>query len=130
MLFRSQRAGEYLRRYDEARRYAEETPLGATTLNAPVAQRRIALAKAPLFFVALEDAGGPAPVRSGLAHVVSLLRGKEVDYNDVRSALEQSTGKKLGELFRVWLNRKGIPDDFRQRYQPAAVAEQALNEMP
>lgn len=123
---RRQRVSEYLRRYDEARKYAAETPLGITTLNDPAAQRRIALAKAPLFFVALEDACGSAPMRSGLAHLVSLMRGQEVDYNDLRAALEQSTSKKLGELFRVWLNRKGIPDDFRNRYQPGATAEEAL----
>jgi hypothetical protein len=123
---RRQRVIEYVRRYDEARKYATETPLGITTLHDPVAQRRIALAKAPLFFVALEDACGAAPVRSGLAHLVSLLRGQEVDYNDLRAALEQSTGKKLGELFRVWLNHKGIPGDFRNRYQPGASAEEAL----
>jgi hypothetical protein len=123
---RRRRAIEYLRRYDEARNFAAETPLGVTTLHDPIAQRRIALAKAPLFFVALEDACGPAPVRSGLAHLVSLMRGQEVDYNDLRAALEQATGRKLGEMFRVWLNRKGIPEDFRNRYQPGAAAEEAL----
>lgn len=121
---RRRRVVEYLRRYDEARHDAAETPLGITRLSDPIAQRRIALAKAPLFFVALEDACGAAPVRSGLAHLVSLLRGQEVDYNDLRAALEQSTGRRLGELFRVWLNRKGIPDDFRNRYQPAPAAEE------
>jgi aminopeptidase N len=89
----------------------------------PLAQRRIALAKAALFYVALEDTCGEAPMRSGLAHLVSLLRGQEVDYNDLRAALEQSTDRKLGELFRVWLNRKGIPDDFRNRYQPPGGEE-------
>jgi len=123
---RHRRASEYLRRYDEALQHAEETPLGITTLSSPAPQRRIALAKAPLFYVALEDACGPERVRAGLANLVALLRGKEVDYNDLRAELEQSTGKQLGELFRVWLNRKGIPEDVRSRYQPAA-AEQAWN---
>jgi hypothetical protein len=124
---RRQRAAEYLRRYDDALQHAEETPLGITTLSSPPLQRRIALAKAPLFFVALEDACGEAPVRKGLANLVALLRGKEVDYNDVRAELEQSTGKNLGETFRIWLNRNGIPEDFRRRYQSAAAAEEALN---
>lgn len=123
---RRQRVVEYLRRYDEARKNEKETPLGLTTLNDPPAQRRIALAKAPLFYVALEDACGAAPVRRGLAHLVSLMRGQEVGYDDLRVALEQSTGQMLGEQFRVWLNRKGIPDDFRNRYQTSAAAQVAL----
>jgi hypothetical protein len=123
---RRQRVTEYLRRYDEAKEHATETPLSVTTMHDPVAQRRIALAKAPLFFVALEDECGAAPVRMGLRDLVSLLRGQEVDYNDLRSELEQSTGKNLGELFRTWLNRKGIPDDFRNRYQSSSPAAQAL----
>jgi hypothetical protein len=113
----------YLRAYDEAAKQGAETPLGMVRMGDPLAQRRIALAKAALFYVALEDTCGEAPMRSGLAHLVSLLRGQEVDYNDLRAALEQSTDRKLGELFRVWLNRKGIPDDFRNRYQPPGGEE-------
>lgn len=113
----------YLREYDEAAKVGTETPLGMVRMSDPVERRRIALAKAALFYVALEDACGEVPMRSGLAHLVSLLRGQEVDYNDLRAALEQATGKKLGELFRAWLNRKGIPEDFRARYQPAAAEE-------
>jgi aminopeptidase N len=45
-----------------------------------------------------------------------LLRGSEVGYDDLRAALEQSTGKNLAETFRIWLNEKGIPADFRDRY--------------
>ena len=30
-------------------------------------------------------------------------------------------------MFRLWLNEKGIPEDFRQRYQGAAVGEVAQN---
>ena len=82
----------------------------------PFEQRRIAAAKAALFFIALEDAYGAAPVRSGLAQVVALLRGKEVGFNDLRAALEQTTGKNLAEPFRVWLYRTGMPQEFRDRY--------------
>lgn len=114
---------QYLQAYDEAAKAGTETPLGIVRMGDPAAQRRIALAKAALFYIALEDACGEVAMRGGLAHLVSLLRGKEVDYNDLRAALEQSSGKKLGELFRVWLNRKGIPEDFRTRYQPAPAEE-------
>lgn len=122
---RRRRIAEYLRRYDEARSDATETPLGVTTLSSPLAQRRIAQAKAPLFFAALEDACGAAPVRAGLAHLLAQLRGREVDYNDLRSALEGSTNRPLGAMFRQWLNNTGVPDDFRSRYQGAAKGDVA-----
>ncbi len=106
----------YLQRYEEARKQANETPLGLTMLTDPIAQRRIALAKAPLFYIELEDICGEAPMRSGLAHLVALLRGQEIGYDDLRSALEQATNRDLAKPFRVWLNEKGIPQDFLDRY--------------
>jgi len=96
-----------------------------TMLTDSLEQRNIALAKAPLFFVALEDACGEEPMRSGLRQMVTLLRGQETSYDALRSALEQSSGKNLARLFRVWLNDKGIPADFRARYgEQAAEAQQ------
>ena len=124
---RRRRVMEYLRRYDEARTRAEEKPLAVTMLTDPIGPRRIALAKAPLFYVALEDVCGPAEVRRGLAHLVALMRGQEVDYKDLRSALEESTNRDLGQMFRFWLNQKGIPQDFRDRY-PLGPAGQETGE--
>jgi hypothetical protein len=95
-----------------------EKSVVASTLDDPLPQRRLAAAKAALFFVELEDVHGEVPVRSGLAEVVALLRGKEVGYADLRSALEQSTGTNLADAFRAWLFNKGIPQDFRDRYDP------------
>jgi hypothetical protein len=95
---------------------ASEQSIITTMLYDPFPRRRIAAAKAALFFVALEDTYGEAPVRSGLAQVVALLRGKEVGFNDLRSALEQTTGQNLAEPFRVWLYSTGMPQDFRNRY--------------
>jgi hypothetical protein len=114
---RRDRVTKYLREYDEARKSADEKPLGITMLNDSAEQRRIALAKAPLFFVALEDACGAGPMQSGLRDMVTLLRGQEASYDSLLSALEQSSGKNLSQLFRTWLNDKGIPADFRTRYQ-------------
>jgi hypothetical protein len=114
---RQHRVREYLREYDEARSSAEESPLGVMSLSDPPDQRRIALAKAALFFAALEDACGEGPMREGLKRMVKLLAGQEVTYGTLRSALEQSSGKNLAAPFRVWLNDKGIPVDFRSRYQ-------------
>ena len=93
-----------------------EKSIITTMLYDPFVQRRMAAAKAALFLISLEDAYGEAPVRSGLAQVVALLRGKEVGFNDLRAALEQTTGKNLAEPFRVWLYRTGVPQDFRDRY--------------
>ena len=115
---RRQRILEYLRRYDESLKIAVEKPLGLTLTTDPLEQRRIALAKAPLFYIALEDSSGETAVRSGLKNLLSLLRGQEVGYDDMRSALEQSTGKNLAETFRRWLYVKGIPKDFLDRYAP------------
>ena len=93
-------------RVRQSAKEAKETPLGVTMMTDPLAQRRIALAKAPLFFVALEDACGEEPMRSGLRQMVTLLRGQETSYDALRSALEESCGKNLAELFRVWLNER------------------------
>jgi hypothetical protein len=118
---RRRRIQQFLHTYDKAVQQTAGTPNGeksiiTTMLYDPFEQRRIAAAKAALFIIALEDAYGEAPVRSGLAQVVALLRGKEVGFNDLRAALEQTTGKNLAEPFRVWLYRAGMPQDFRDRY--------------
>jgi len=111
---------QYLRRYNNARSYGSETPLGNTLLTDPVAQRRIALAKAPLFFVALEDTCGETQMRSGLAHLLAASRGQEVGYAALRSALEQSSNRNLAKMFRFWLNETGLPQDFLDRYRLTA----------
>jgi aminopeptidase N len=48
-----------------------------------------------------------------------LLRGQQVGYNEIRSAIEQASGKDLAEFFRTWLYERGIPKDFVVKYQPA-----------
>lgn len=110
---------KFLHEYDAARKQAEEKPLGVTTLSNAPAERRIALAKAPLFFIALEDMCGESAVRAGINRLVTLLRGQEAGYDDLRAALEETTGKNLAEPFRVWLYGKGIPDEFLARYEAA-----------
>jgi hypothetical protein len=114
---RRRRVAQYLRRYDDARKRAAERPLAITMLSDSFEQRRIALAKAPLFYVALEDTCGPAPMQKGLQHLVTLLRGQQASYDTLRSALEESSGKSLAEVFRVWLNDRDVPQEFRNRYE-------------
>jgi hypothetical protein len=119
---RRKRILELLHHYDEAVQQAAATPnpekpIIDVTAYDPVLQRRIARAKAALFFISLEDAYGPAPVRRALTQVVALLGGKDVGFDDVRSALEQSTGKDLAVPFRTWLYNKGLPQDFRNQHE-------------
>jgi hypothetical protein len=113
---RRERAIRYLTVYDRFAKEAKEIPLGITMMTDPLAQRRIAVAKAPLFYVALEDTCGEEPMRRGLRQMVTLLRGQETSYDALRATLEESCGKNLAQLFRVWLNDPGIPSDFRARY--------------
>jgi hypothetical protein len=118
---RSGRILKFLDEYDSACKGAIEKPLVAVTMQDPVEQRRIALAKAPLFFIALEDTYGEASVRQGLAQVVRLLRGQEVGYQDIRAAIENVTNKDLAPIFRTWLYKPGIPAEFREKYQSAGA---------
>jgi hypothetical protein len=122
---RKNRVTEYLRRYDEAAKQATETPLSAITLTDAAGPRRIALAKAPLFFVALEDVCGEGPMRTGLTRMLAAMRGREAGYADLRAALEPACSRDFAPMFRLWLNSKGIPPDFRVRYQGNAVGESA-----
>jgi hypothetical protein len=119
---RRKRIIEFLEEYDQAVKQAAATPNAekpviGTMVYDTIEQRRIARTKAALFFIELEDVYGEAPVRQGLKQVVAILGGKEVGYDDVRSALEQSAGKNLAEPFRTWLYSKGMPQDFRARYE-------------
>jgi hypothetical protein len=128
---RRRRVTEYLRRYDEALKAATETPLSAITTTDAAGPRRIALAKAPLFFIALEDVCGEGPMHLGLASMLATERGREAGYGDLRSALERSCSRDFAPMFRLWLNARGIPEDFRMRYQGTAVGESAeLDETP
>ncbi len=114
---RRRRIAQYISEYDAGLQHGKEETLAVARLTDPPEERRIALAKAPLFFAALEDECGADTMQAGLKEIVTLLRGQEVSYAALRSELEAKSGKDLAPTFRLWLNEKGIPDDFRQRYQ-------------
>jgi hypothetical protein len=107
----------FLRAYDDERTKAADKPLRALTARDPWEQRRLAFTKGALFFVALEDQYGEDGVRKSLAYLFRTMRGESAGYAELRSALEQQTGQNLGGFFRAWLDGKGIPEDFRKRYE-------------
>lgn len=111
----------FVGRYKDAQKNAKETPLGVTRLTDPPGERGIAIAKAPLMYVALEDTCGEQPVRNALKNLVTILSGQQVGFNDVRSAMEQTCGRDLGEFFRTWLYGKGLPSSFAARYKSTAT---------
>jgi hypothetical protein len=113
---RQHRAASLLHEYDEARAKAVEKPLASLQPADPAPQLELARAKAPLFFLALEERCGKENVRRALAHLLGSLRGQEVGFAELRSALEEECRADLAEFFRTWLNQTGIPADFRSRY--------------
>ncbi len=113
---RRKRIEQYLSEYDVALKESTEETLAVASLTDPQPERRIALAKAPLFFAALEDECGTKAMQNALREIVTLLRGEQVGYPAIRAALEQESGKNLAATFRLWLNNKGIPQTFRARY--------------
>ncbi len=51
--------------------------------------------------------------------MAALLRGQTVGYDDMRAALEMTTGKNLVEPFHTWLYEKDTPAEFRSKYAGA-----------
>ena len=49
--------------------------------------------------------------------MVASLRGSEVGYAELRAALEIEAKQSLADFFRLWLDGKDIPEDFRARYE-------------
>jgi phage tail protein X len=126
---RRARIAGYIRQYDEALQNLAsqekdgkpltEESIAATLPDDPYAQRAVSLAKAPLLFAALADQCGGEKVRKGIVNMMNIMAGQEVDYEVLRSAIEQTCEKDIAATFRVWLNRTGIPQDFRARYAAA-----------
>jgi hypothetical protein len=83
-----------------------------------------ALARSELFFFALEDRCGEKNVHRALARILRVLRGKTWGVSDLRSAMEaECGGADLADFFREWLNKSGIPEEFRARYSGPAPAK-------
>ena len=107
---------EILNRYDESRRTAADRQLLEPPVGYSRAERISTGYRAALFFVALEDLCGRDNLRAAFQQIVLARRGDEVADEELRAAAEAASQRDLAEMFRTWLNRPGIPDDFRARY--------------
>ncbi len=103
--------------YDRDRTGAVEKPLAFLAPSDPEDQLQIGGDKSRLFFFALEDKCGRENLEHAIAHMVYALRGQEYGYTDLRAALEQECHQDLSSMFAAWLDQKGIPADFRARYE-------------
>ncbi len=127
-LARNTRIADCIHRYDKAvhnlagqqkdGKPLEEEPIVATLPDDPYAQRAISLAKAPLFYAALDDQCGGEPVRKGLVSMMNIMAGQEVDFKVMRSSIEYTCKKDLAGTFRAWLDNTGLPAGFREKYAP------------
>lgn len=106
--------------YDEDVRKVAEKPLLSLTPSDSKDQLQLGADKTALFLYALEDRCGRDNLLHALAHMISALRFQQYGYDDFRSALEQECHQDLGGFFRAWLTEKGIPADFRAKYEGAS----------
>ncbi len=111
---------EMLSDYEEARAKAEDRPLIEPATGYTREQRVSSGYKAALFFIALEDEVGTEKLRRAMRHLVRAMSGSDVGEEELRSAVEEETGRDFAEFFRTWLNHPGVPAEFLKRYSPDA----------
>jgi len=109
-----------LERYDESRRIAADRQLLEPPVGYSRAERISTGYRAALFFVALEDLCGHDNLSAAFKEIVRARGGDTVADEELRAATEETYGHDLAPMFRSWLNRPGIPDDFRARYSNSA----------
>jgi hypothetical protein len=105
-----------LDRYDESRRIAADRQLLEPPVGYSRAERISTGFRAALFFVALEDLCGHDKLSAAFKQIIEARGGGEVADEELRAAAENTSERDLAQMFRTWLNRPGIPDDFRVRY--------------
>ena len=116
---RSHSIQSLLQDYDRHASRAVEKSMISLVSTDPLDQVLMGDAKSELFLFALEDKCGRQNLIHAMAHMVYALRGQEYGYNDFRAALEQECHQDLSGMFATWLDQKGIPADFRARYENA-----------
>jgi uncharacterized iron-regulated protein len=73
------------------------------------AQRTIGYGKSAMFFHGLRQRYGEDSFFAAIRAFIYNNSFRKASWNDIRSAFEKITGKKLEPYFETWLNRKGIP---------------------
>jgi len=110
--------------YDRARVPGDEGSLLRPPAESTPQQRAADALKAALFLAALDDLAGQDNFETAVSRLQVAIagRGLSISLDDLRSSLELSAGTALADVFRLWLNRPGVPDDFRARYSQSAAA--------
>ncbi|HYL09982.1 MAG TPA: hypothetical protein VEU31_04535 [Candidatus Acidoferrales bacterium] len=87
--------------------------------------------KSLFFFYALEDQYGRDHLHHAIARMIHARRGRGYDLDDLRSALEAETGQNVADFFHRWLDKPGVPEDFRARYsQPNSTTNIPKEKQP
>jgi len=116
-------------RYDHSRRIAADKQLLEPPVGYSRAERISTGYRAALFFVALEDLCGRDNFSEAFREIVRSRGGDIVTGDELRAATEENYRHDLAQMFRDWLNKPGIPDEFRARYRnlPELRSENSLN---
>ena len=111
---------QLIERYDATRRIAADKLLLEPPVGYTRAERISTGYRAALFFVALEDLCGRDNLSVAFHEIVHSRGGDTAADEELRAATEDAYKHDLAPMFRSWLNRPGIPDDFRARYSNSA----------
>jgi hypothetical protein len=75
--------------------------------------------KAALFLLSLEEMAGEENFHVAVRRVLTDMAGQEIGSEELRSAVEAEAGQNLAGVFRAWLDRPGLPAEFRAHYAAA-----------
>jgi hypothetical protein len=102
--------------YDSVGPAADEKP----GFGPPVGYSRAELAaksyKGALFLLSLEDISGEDKFHRAVRRILTDMAGQAVGSDELRSAVEAEAGQNLAGVFHAWLDRPGLPAEFRARY--------------
>lgn len=119
---RGKMVASLIERYDQARAAAPDKRLMEPPEGYSRAERISTGYRGALFFVALEDLCGHDNLKNALRYIIRTRASTDTGYEELRAAVESTSGKDLAEMFRQWLVQPGIPGDFRARYQKSPDA--------
>jgi hypothetical protein len=117
---RRQEIERLLAEYDRARVLGDEGSVLRPPEQSTPPQLAADSLKAALFLADLEDRTGRDNFEEAIRRLQLAIagRGLTLSLDDLRASLETSSGMVMADVFRRWLNQPGVPDEFRNRYQP------------